>query len=48
MALDRAMGAEDAGADIGEAVANVVQEIRREAEDQNRQKAARGRVGSHV
>jgi hypothetical protein len=41
MALDRAMGAEDAGADIGEAVANVVEQIRREAED--RQEAARRR-----
>ncbi len=43
-----ALGAEDAGADIGEAVNGVVEQIRREAEDQNRQKAARGRVGSHV
>ena len=48
LALDRAMGAEDAGHDIGEAVNGVVEQIRREAEDQDRQKAARGRVGSHV
>jgi hypothetical protein len=46
LALDRAMGAEDAGADIGEAVANVVEEIRREAED--RKEAARGRKLQNV
>jgi hypothetical protein len=41
LALDRAMGAEDAGHDIGEAVNGVVEQIRREAED--RQEAARRR-----
>jgi len=41
IALDRAMGAEDAGSDIGEAVSNVVAQLRAEAQTKNRSQAPR-------
>ena len=40
-ALDRAMGAEDAPDDIGEAVIGVVAQLRAKAQAKNSQKAAR-------